>query len=44
MKEHTWQELESYMRTTGCILDQWEIEAVMTLARYKDQEPRWTYS
>jgi len=43
LKDHTWQEVESYMRLTGHILDQWEIQAIMTLAKYKDQEPTWTF-
>jgi len=41
LREHTWSELESYIKLTGTILEPWEIEAVMTLAKYKDQEPTW---
>ena len=41
LREHTWPELESYMNVTGNLLEPWEIEAVMTLAKYKDQEPEW---
>jgi len=42
LREHTYPELESYMKLTGRLLDHWEIEAVMTLASYKHQEPKWT--
>ena len=35
LKDHTYPELESYMRITGSVLDWWEIEAVMELAKHK---------
>lgn len=35
LKDHTYPELESYMRLTGELLDWWEIEAVMELAKHK---------
>ncbi len=35
LKNHSWLELESYMRLTGRLLDQWEIEAIMELAKHK---------
>jgi hypothetical protein len=35
LREHTYPEIESYMRLTGAILDQWEIEAIMQLAKHK---------
>ena len=35
LRDHTYPELESYMRLTGEILDWWEIEAVMELAKHK---------
>jgi hypothetical protein len=35
LKNHTWLELESYMRLTGRVLDPWEIEAIMELAKHK---------
>jgi hypothetical protein len=38
LKEHSYQELESYMRVTGNRLERWEVEAVMELAKYKDRE------
>lgn len=38
---HTWQELDAYMRLSGNVLAAWEIEAVMTLAKYTDEVPTW---
>ena len=38
---HTWQELDAYMRLSGNALSAWEIEAVMTLAKYRDEVPKW---
>jgi hypothetical protein len=38
---YTWQELEAYMRLSGNALDWWEIEAVMTLAKHRDEVPTW---
>jgi len=35
LKSHDYAELESYMRLTGKILDWWEIEAIMELAKHK---------
>jgi len=35
LKDHTWSELESYMRLTERTLDPWEIEAIMELAKHK---------
>lgn len=35
LTDHTWLELESYMRLTGRVLDPWEIEAIMELAKHK---------
>lgn len=35
LREHTFPELESYMKLTGQMLDLWEIEAVMELAKHK---------
>lgn len=35
LKEHTWNELESYIRLTGSILDDWEVRAIMELAKHK---------
>lgn len=35
LREHTFFELESYMKLTGQMLDLWEIEAVMELAKHK---------
>lgn len=35
LREHTFSELESYMKLTGQILDWWEIEAIMELAKHK---------
>lgn len=35
LREHTYPELESYMRLTGRILDGWEVEAIMQLAKHK---------
>jgi len=35
LREHTYPELESYMKLTGRMLDWWEIEAVMELAKHK---------
>jgi len=41
LAEYTWSEIESYQRVTGHLLDGWEVEAVMTLARYRSSEPIW---
>jgi len=38
---HTWQELDAYMRLSGNTLLGWEIEAVMTLAKHRDEVPKW---
>ena len=35
LREHTYPELESYMRLTGRILDDWEVQAIMQLAKHK---------
>ena len=35
LRDHTYPELESYMRLTGSVLDWWEVEAIMELARHK---------
>jgi len=35
LKQHTFAELESYMRLTNKILDWWEIEAIMELSKHK---------
>lgn len=35
LRDHTYPELESYMRLTDCVLDWWEIEAIMELAKHK---------
>jgi len=35
LKEYTYTELDSYMRLSGYELDCWEVEAVMTLAKYR---------
>lgn len=35
LREHTYPELESYMKLTGRMLDGWEIEAIMQLAKHK---------
>lgn len=35
LREHTYPELESYMKLTGRMLDWWEIEAIMELAKHK---------
>jgi hypothetical protein len=41
LTQHTWTELEAYIRLTGNELAAWEIEAVMTLAKHKDEVPTW---
>jgi hypothetical protein len=41
MTEHSWQELDAYLRHSGNDLVPWEIKAVMTLAQYKDEVPTW---
>ena len=41
LSKHTWQELDAYMRLSGNVLESWEIEAVMTLARHRDEVPIW---
>jgi hypothetical protein len=38
---HSWQELDAYMRLSGNALAAWEIEAVMTLAKHRDEVPTW---
>lgn len=38
---HSWMELDAYMRLSGNELTAWEIEAVMTLAKYRDEVPIW---
>jgi hypothetical protein len=38
---HSWQELDAYMRLSGNVLAAWEIEAVMTLAKHRDEVPKW---
>ena len=35
LTDHSYPELESYMRLTGSILDPWEIQAIMELAKHK---------
>ena len=35
LKEYTYTELDSYTRLSGYELDCWEVEAVMTLAKYR---------
>lgn len=35
LKDHTWPELESYLRLTNYKLDWWEIEAIMELSKHK---------
>lgn len=41
LTEYTYPEIESYIRLTGHELDCWEVEAIMTLAKYRGAEPRW---
>jgi hypothetical protein len=40
LREYTYTELDSYVRLTGCELDCWEVEAVMTLAKYRGVETK----
>jgi hypothetical protein len=35
LREHTYPELESYMKLANQTLDWWEIEAIMELAKHK---------
>jgi hypothetical protein len=41
ISEHTWLELGAYMQLSGNELTAWEIEAVMALAKHKDEVPTW---
>lgn len=36
--EHSYQEIDAYSRLTGDNLSGWEVEAIMTLTKYRGQE------
>ena len=37
---HSWQELQAYMGVTGNMLEWWEVQSVMGLAKHKDEVPK----
>lgn len=39
--EYNYREIESYCNLTGNELACWEVEAIMTLAKYKEVTPVW---
>jgi hypothetical protein len=41
LSDHSWLELDAYIRLTGTELMKWEIQAVMELAKYKEVDPIW---
>jgi len=41
LSDFTWLELKAYMELTNTQLEQWEIKAVMELAKYREAEPVW---
>ena len=41
MREHSYTEISAYERLTGVKLDTWEVEAIMSLSKYRGAPAVW---
>lgn len=41
LNRYDWSELKDYIELTGHELEQWEMKAIMELAKYRESIPSW---